>query len=229
MGDSKTDYAKIKIDRPELFAAKDGEPIRLLTESAEVLGAEQASWGRLQAKGLPLKWGEVGCVFEDQYLQILRDAVEFSNGTKGTYIRVITKPFNSCGAAVLPIFQGQIVMLRHFRHATRCWLYEIPRGFGEPGEDAEATARREIEEEIQGEIQEIRPLGAMHPNSGLSTEKVELFFARVKSIGACENGVGIEGSELWTPDEFETRLRGGQIADSFTLAAWAMAKAKGHV
>ena len=43
---------------------------------------------------------------------------------------------------------GQIVMIRQYRHALKRELWELPAGSVDEGESAEAAAARECEEEI---------------------------------------------------------------------------------
>jgi len=229
MGKEMERYGQLRAEHGELFVPRGGDAIRLLLDPPEVAEAERAAAERLSRKGLPAEWGQVGAVFEDQYLHILRDAVEFPNGAKGTYIRILSKPLGAAGAAVMPILDGRVVMLRHFRHATRAWHYEIPRGFAEPGANGETTARREIQEEIQGVIEELLPLGAMHTNTGLSAERVELFLAKLKTMGSLETDIGITACELWPLDQFDTHLKAGDVTDAFSLCAWTLARAKGYL
>ncbi|PCI75598.1 hypothetical protein COB21_05500, partial [Candidatus Aerophobetes bacterium] len=73
----------------------------------------------------------VGLVAEDNYWIWLNDAVRFPGGNYGVYGRIIWK----CGLesipgiAVLPLLpNGKIALNRNYRHATRSWEYELPRG-----------------------------------------------------------------------------------------------------
>ncbi len=75
---------------------------------------------------------EVGVVREDQYWIWLRDAVYFPKGVPVTYDRLIWKSelkSNSPGVAVLPILpSGHVVLNLNYRHATKSWELELPRG-----------------------------------------------------------------------------------------------------
>ncbi|MGP3928192.1 hypothetical protein [Streptomyces sp. 8N616] len=70
-------------------------------------------------------------VYEDAYVMLLRDPVRFPDGRTGTYIRSVSA-MQEPGCVVLPLLGGEVVLLEHFRHATRSWHWEVPRGFG-PG------------------------------------------------------------------------------------------------
>src|SRR5512142_2990126 len=51
------------------------------------------------------------------------------------------------GVAILPVIDGKIGLVRIYRPAIRDWSWEIPHGFVEEGEEAHASAIRELVEE----------------------------------------------------------------------------------
>ncbi|WP_327348956.1 NUDIX hydrolase [Streptomyces europaeiscabiei] len=122
--------------------------------------------------------------------------------------------------------------MRHFRHADRQWHWEIPRGFGEPGEQGEATARREVEEELGCSARELIRLGAMEADTGMAATRTELYMARLNedefrltpSEGATNEG--INEVRAMGPEELEQMLLHDGITDSFTLSALAYARAR---
>jgi ADP-ribose pyrophosphatase len=117
--------------------------------------------------------------------------------------------------------------VRHFRHATRRWHWEIPRGFGEPGTDAAASARRELDEEIGAEAAKLVPLGGVHVDTGGTTNRTELFAAPLTEVPGPPPpdavAEGIDEIRLVTAAELAGMIATGEISDSFTLAAYARA------
>jgi ADP-ribose pyrophosphatase len=97
------------------------------------------------------EFSRIGVVNEDQYWIWLRDAVYFPKGVPGTYNRLLWKSEleGKCsGVAVLPVLpSGQVILILNFRHATRSWELELPRGGIKPGETQEEAALRELKEE----------------------------------------------------------------------------------
>ena len=132
-------YRELMLSESELFrnSGEQGE-IRILTDQKEILQVER----QLQR--------EIGIVYEDEYIRLVRDAVVFPDMSKGTYIRILSCRPESA-AAVLPVSGGKILLLRHFRHSLRKWVWEIPRGFGEPSLTAEENAEKELERSIRNE------------------------------------------------------------------------------
>lgn len=81
-------------------------------------------------------------------------------------------------AAVLPITEeGEVILVRQWRHATGGWLLEVPAGKLDPGEAPEACARRETEEEVGWKPGRLEPLGWIWTTPGFADEKIWLFLA----------------------------------------------------
>lgn len=167
-----------------------------------------------------------GVMYQDEYYVLVRDAVRFRDGSVGPYIRLIPAA-GLGGAAVLPLRDARIVLIRHFRHATRAWHWEIPRGFAREGEPPKETARREIMEELMIPAPELVELGNVHPDTGASNVCTRLYLARLTSLGRLETDEGIDGVLLVTTDEFDAMVLSGEITDSFTLAAILRARVQG--
>ncbi len=220
---SQDRYLSLILTEPDLFVSPQEPGIRILTDPCEIEEVEKAQRLKLAERSLPESWANIGIVFEDQYIQVLRDAVEFPGGSRGTYIRVLPQCRGFAGVAILPVFGDKIVLVRHFRHATRAWHWEIPRGFGDGNETCEQTAARELSEEIGAVPTSLAALGGIHTNTGLLGEYVVLFLARIDKIGMVDRTEGINSVELVNLSELEQMISRGQMTDSFTLAALLMA------
>ncbi len=219
------DYSAFAKTHPTLFVNPPGAGFTILLGEAEIREAESQMARWLKAKELPTEWAQVGIAFHDQYAMILRDAVRFPNGALGTYIRMVSD--GTPGVIVLPIYQSQVLLVRHFRHATRTWHIEIPRGFGTKGLSSEENAQRELQEEIGALITRLVSLGKVYPDAGAEAGYNDFFYAEVESYGQLETNEGIV-ELLPTPlPEFERMIRKNELTDGFTITAYALAKAQG--
>jgi ADP-ribose pyrophosphatase len=225
MMDARQRYLELTRLRPELFTNPPGAAFYILLRESEINEAEAYMAGRHQRNGTPEEWATVGVVFQDQYLLLVRDAVRYSDGSLGTYIRMIDPDPRFLGVVILPVWQGKVLLIRHFRHATRTWHLEIPRGFGS-AEDAEESAKRELAEEIGAPEATFTRLGEMYPDSSAGNSRVALFHAAVTSYGRPETIEGIS-DVLPTPvAEFEQMISEYVLDDGYLLAAYARAKAR---
>lgn len=220
-------YLKLARQRPAMFANPPGQIFTILLDRDEIREAEETVGRRLEAKGAPAEWASVGVAYRDQYLTILRDAVRFPDGSLGTYIRMVDWGEGAPGVIVLPVYQGQVALVRHFRHATRQWHLELPRGFGEKGHTNEENARRELEEEIGAEVTRLVSLGSSYPDAGASSEFDVFYYAEIASYTQPDAQEAIAEIVLVSPREFERMMRDDQITDGFTLMAYARAKLHG--
>lgn len=225
---SRTKYLRLLQAEPALGANPEGRIFRILTAKDDIAAVEDAQRIRLATESLPEDWATVGIVYEDQYVMVLRDAVEFPDGSRGSYIRILGKRRGAMGVAVLPILGDRILLIRHFRHATRNFHLEIPRGFaGDDTESNEGVGARELQEEIGVKPLTITSLGGMHTNTGLIGEYVCLLAATIAQIGRLEDAEAISQPQLVSMEELSDLLYHGQITDSFTLCAILLARQKG--
>jgi ADP-ribose pyrophosphatase len=222
----RADYFNLIKTHPSLFTNPPSGGFSILLDEEEIRESEAQMSQMLEASGKPTQWSRVGIVYRDQYLLLLRDAVRFPSGLLGTYIRFVSLRPGIVGVAVLPVYQQQIVLIRHFRHATRTWHLEIPRGFSMEA-SSEDDAKREIGEEINGTISKLTPLGQVHPNTGMHSDLVALFYAELEAYGSPESEEAITNIFLISLQEFEHMIRENEITDGFTLATYARAKAFG--
>ena len=75
---------------------------------------------------------------------------------------------------------GQVVMIRQYRHALRRELWELPAGSLDPGESPEMAAARECEEEIGLVPTRIERLRGLYPTPGYCDE--EMIFFRLSGL-----------------------------------------------
>lgn len=218
-------YLAMAKEHPELFVNPPGPIITILLGEDEIRQAEAEIAQRLAERGQPTEWAQVGVAYEDQYLLILRDAVRFPNGSLGTYIRAVNP--GASGVVILPVWSGHVVLLRHFRHGTRSWHWEIPRGFGEKGLSNEDNAMRELAEEIGGTATRLVQLGPVHPDTDASGPPDEIFYAEIESYGQPDGHEAIAELKAVPIEEFQRMVGDGEITEGYTLAAYARAKAKG--
>lgn len=123
---------------------------------------------RLKEKKLSSK-----SVFKGSLLDIYVDEVQVHNGNRK--VREYTK--HPGAAAVIPILpDGKIGLIRHYRYPTTDQIHiEVPAGKIDPGEDIEATAKRELQEEIGYIPHTLTFLTKINPCIGYSDESIWLY------------------------------------------------------
>lgn len=219
------EYFSLVKDHPEMFRNPPGAGLEILLQESEIRQAEEYVAEKLRKSGKPVEWAQVGVAFKDPYLVLLRDAVRFPDGTLGTYLRSAPAADDFPGVAILPVWQGQVLLIRHFRHATRTWHLEIPRGFGmDP--DARQSAGQELREEIGADEITLIDLGEAYPDASADNGTICYFYASVAKYGKPERQEGITDILPTPVAEFERMIRDGELKDGFLLMAYGLARAK---
>jgi ADP-ribose pyrophosphatase len=219
-------YRQLIGARPALARNPPGG-IAVILDPVETVRIEEAMAERFAAQGLPREWARAGIFYEDPYIILLRDAVVFPNGKPGLYNRVIARHDEPTGVAILARYRGDFVLVRHFRHPSRAWHLEIPRGAVDAGEDPAHMAHVEISEEIGGTISSLLRLGLLHGASALMRHSVVLVYAEIERIGTPALGEGIAEILLVSPGEIERLVADGTLTDAFTVAALYHARLRG--
>lgn len=84
---------------------------------------------------------------------------------------------HSGGVAIVPVIDNNVILIRQFRIAIERELIELPAGRLEPDEDPADCARRELEEEIGYQANELIPLGTYFSSVGFTDERMHIFLA----------------------------------------------------
>ena len=225
------EYISLVKSHPGLFD-NENALIKIINDDNEISVWQEQRRIDLQKQGVSQATADIGLILEDHGLLILRDLVEFPGGYRNGYIRIYNRAYLEGGAAgvvVLPEKDGKLLLFRHYRHATRMFHWEIPRGFGESGVDAKSQAIIEVKEEINGNVADIFELGIVYNNTGLEGNPINLFFARMSSVGEMQLEEGIEKPIWVSVPELEKMIADGEITDGFTIAAYTKAKLKGLI
>jgi ADP-ribose pyrophosphatase len=118
-------------------------------------------------------------VYTGRVINLDVDTVRFPNGTTGE-LEMIRHPGAS---AVVPFLSDpagddpQLLLIRQYRYAAEQYLYELPAGRLDPGEAAEACARRELREETGCEAARVEHMFTMYTTPGFTDERIHLFMA----------------------------------------------------
>jgi ADP-ribose pyrophosphatase len=220
-----TRYFEIVRERPERFENPKGDIYEILLDPERIAHAQSEARRVRVRDGMPSDDLRVGVLAEDPYLLVVRDAVKFADGTYGLYNRLMVPS----GAAILPVHDGRIVLLDRFRHGTRAWHLEIPRGSFSGEGTHEDEARRELQEEIGAGVVEMIDLGLLHSTTGCLDEMHHLYMARVDAIGVPDKHEAIVALRPFTVDETAARIADGTITDGPTLAAFLRARLRGYL
>jgi len=156
-------------------------------------------------------------IYQGRAVSIRVDTVEKASGTKTT--REVVE-HSDCVAVVVLDEQGNVLLVRQFRHAVDKFLLEIPAGGIDPGEEPVDSVRRELQEEIGFFPRKIDKVGGFYATPGYGTEYLHCFLATdlVPSRLVAEDTDDIELVRV-PREEIPRFIASGEICDAKSIAA----------
>ena len=125
-------------------------------------------------------------VYTGKVLNLDIDTVRFPDGNQGE-LEIIR---HSGASAVVPFLSEptghdpQLMLIRQYRYAAGGFVYEVPAGRLDPGEDPLACAHRELREETGCTAHRMDRLFTMFTTPGFTDERIHVFMAVGLSHGA---------------------------------------------
>lgn len=178
--------------------------------------------------------GKTGILFKDGLHYFVRDVVKFPGGRTRGQMRVIGSTMfdGPSGVVALAWRDGRIHLREMFRHATRRWELETPRGQRETGYTARDAAIKEIDEELGYPVKSIEQIGEVSGDTAILASTLPVFWAELGDGPPQDHP---ESSEAFgdivalTPAELRDRIARGEIRDSYTLAGITLAQVAGKL
>jgi ADP-ribose pyrophosphatase len=135
-------------------------------------------------------------IYTGRVISLDIDRVRFPDGSVGE-LEMIR---HSGASAVVPFLgdpagdDPQVLLIRQYRYAADGFLYELPAGRLDPGEDPASCARRELREETGCSAERVEFLYTMYTTPGFTDERIHLFMA----TGLTQGETGHESDEFLT-------------------------------
>jgi ADP-ribose pyrophosphatase len=158
-------------------------------------------------------------VFQGRIFAVNVDRVTYPDG-RTVNMEVVRHP----GSVVLipTPAPARIILVRQYRYAVDKWLWELPAGTLEPGEEPEATALRECHEEVGKIAGRAQHLVTFYPSPGFCDETMNFFLLTdLRDRRPDEPPAAQDPDELLNVKEFSVAdarqmIRRGEIVDMKT-------------
>jgi ADP-ribose pyrophosphatase len=121
--------------------------------------------------------------------------------------------------AVVPLKDdGTVLLIRQYRHAAGGYIYEVPAGKLDPGEEPRHCAARELEEEVGHRASCLTHLLSFYTTPGFTDEVIHLFLATGLTPGTqkLDHDEVLDVVEM-PLDETVQRIADGTIRDGKTI------------
>ncbi len=151
------------------------------------------------------------------WFRMRQDAVLDPSGKPGTYFVIEARP--ALGVVALTA-RNTIVLVGQYRYPLNAWSWEIPEGGGEPGEDLQTAAARELAEETGYQATVWEKLGHVHTSNCFTNETGYIFLARELVAGEArpDSTEKLEVIEVGLKEAL-AMIRHGEITDAISVAA----------
>lgn len=113
-------------------------------------------------------------VYEGRVVSLDVDEVVEPSGARG--VREVARHGGSVAALAVHA-DGTIVLIRQYRYPVAEWVWEVPAGLLEAGEDPVEGARRELEEEVGQRAARLELIGDFFATPGFCDERLRLYRA----------------------------------------------------
>lgn len=155
--------------------------------------------------------------FHGRIFDVHVDRVRFPNGNE-VNVEVVRHPRS---VVLIPMPDpDHVVLVRQYRYPVAQWLWELPAGSLDPGEEVEAAARRECHEEIGLVPRQTTLVGRFFPTPGFCDE--EMYFYRLDGLDAPTSDAEMDEDEIIEPKIFaladaRAMAQRGEISDMKTV------------
>lgn len=163
-------------------------------------------------------------IYDGRVVHLEVDRVRYPDGSEGE-LEIVRHPG---GAAVVPLREPDdggdpdpsVLLLHQYRYAAGGRIWEVPAGKLSDGEDPEACALRELEEEAGVRAGRIRRLTSILTTPGFADERLHLFLATdLEDVDTShEESEFIERREVPVSRALEM-VESGKIEDAKSVAA----------
>jgi len=163
---------------------------------------------------------EIRKIYDGRIFSIVAERVTLPNGRE-LKAEVVRHPGS---VVIIPIKEnGDVILVRQYRHAVGRSLWELPAGSLKKNEDPEKAAIRECHEEIGLIPARVERLGSFFPTPGYCDEDMIFYRAtqlrepREGDVAHPDEDEDIE-TKTFALDELRRMITSGEIADLKTVA-----------
>ncbi len=137
-------------------------------------------------------------VYPGKFFSVERKALRLPGGAEVDHEHLVYAD----AVTIIPVIETEagreVLMIEQFRTALEGFIYELPAGMVDPGEDALKTAKRELEEETGYRAQNWTHVTTLYSTPGISSAKMTYFLAE---------GLTNDGEQALEPGECLTLKR----------------------
>jgi ADP-ribose pyrophosphatase len=160
-------------------------------------------------------------VYEGRIFDVTVDRVELAHGRHAD-LEVV---HHDGSVVLLPVADdGRVLLVRQYRYAAGRFLWELPAGSLEVGEDRDVAAARECQEELGVIADRLERLLTFYPTPGFCTETMTYYRATGLRTPGPDDPIAHQDEDesievgAFSVEQIRTMIASGEIADLKTVA-----------
>lgn len=160
-------------------------------------------------------------VYEGRIFDVTVDRVELPHGRHAD-LEVV---HHDGSVVLLPVADdGRVLLVRQYRYAAGRFLWELPAGSLEVGEDRDVAAARECQEELGVIADRLERLLTFYPTPGFCTETMTYYRATGLRTPGPDDPIAHQDEDesievgAFSVEQIRTMIASGEIADLKTVA-----------
>lgn len=165
-------------------------------------------------------------VYQNKWMTVKEDGVEFANGSQGIFGTVEKPDF----ALIVPLFENGFQLVKQYRYPVQQSFWEFPQGSYEekPGIDPAELAKNELKEETGLVAGVLKKVGFLYEAYGYCNQGFHIFLAQdlLQLTAKREQSEQDMVSKRVTFAEFEQMVERGEITDAPTMSAYGLLRMK---
>jgi ADP-ribose pyrophosphatase len=168
-------------------------------------------------------------VYENRWMRVREDAIEWHDGSPGIYGVVEKTDF----AVIVPLGNGLIHLVEQYRYPVQGRYWELPQGSWEdaPDTDPLELARAELREETGLTAATMTPVGHLFECYGYPTQGYHIYLAQGLQAGEARREPSEQDmvSRAFPVEEVLAMVTEAVIKDAATVSALGMLRLKGLI
>ncbi|NVO84628.1 NUDIX domain-containing protein [Hymenobacter terrestris] len=133
------------------------------------------------------------------------------------------EPGTAVAALVRHTDSGQYILARQYRIGPEKELVELAAGMVDEGEEPATAIRRELQEELGYDVDQLEQIARIFPSPGNSAEIITVFYAEVSRQSGPGGGLASENERIEAVEFSADELFAAEFEDAKTIIAvqWA--------
>lgn len=194
--------------------------IQIILDPEEIAQIEENHRLKLLRRGVDeksaFKWSRVGIIDSDSIWIWIRDAVILPSGRKTIRDRMTWKTAvdGPQGVSTLPVLKDKrMILCLKYKHATRSWQIELPRGVRLFGETAEKASNRQLRKDTGFTASNQLYLGSVAPDSSNFNTLTPVFLGYLdeQEEPTVQSGEDVLGLLILTKSEIKDAFLKGHL------------------